>query len=463
MTTTDVPVRSVERTRPSSLSKLADFLDAGTCSLLHALDDSGVQAVVGRSGGTRVVGYATDRGVMGGAMGVVGCRHIVAAIRTAVEWGCPVVGLWHSGGARLAEGVESLDGVGRVFAAIVAASGRVPQISVVLGPAAGGAAYGPALTDIVVMAPAGRIFVTGPDVVAAVTGEQVDGWSLGGPEVHGHRSGVAHVLAESESDALAQAGRLVALLARPGDFAPPATIGPHDPAGLLPASRRRAYDVRPVVAAMLDDAGDPARPVSQELQSRFAPNIVTALGRLAGRTVGVVANNPLRLAGCLDWLAAEKAARFVRLCDAAGVPLVVLVDVPGYLPGVDQEWAGVVRRGATARMVSPVADASRPTAHPFRSSGLAVAGSGGIPISRGGRRGRRAPVGPRRAVRLRSTGRHPTRGTSEGGDWPEPGRRGSDATPRSLWPRVRGKDPRSTSGRRTRAPPRTHRARDEGG
>ncbi len=249
------------------------------------------------------------------------------------------MGIWHCGGARLAEGVVALDAIGQVFAAMVRASGRVPQISVVLGPAAGGAAYGPALTDIVVMGGAGRIFVTGPEVVRSVTGERVDMARLGGPEPHGRRSGVAHVTTADDESALATARQLAALLGRQGRLSPADLPEAHDLSALLPAEARRAYDVKPLVTALLDAPG-------VELHARWAPNIVTTLGRFAGRTVGVVANNPLRLGGCLDAASAEKAARFVRMCDGLGVPLVVLVDVPGYLPGVGQEWEGVVRRGA---------------------------------------------------------------------------------------------------------------------
>jgi acetyl-CoA/propionyl-CoA carboxylase carboxyl transferase subunit len=281
---------------------------------------------------------------MGGAMGTEGCRHIVDAIDLAVRERVPVIGLWHCGGARLHEGVSALDAVGEVFAAMIRASGRVPQISVVLGPAAGGAAYGPVLTDIVIMGPEGRVFVTGPDVVQSVTGEQVGPQMnmerLGGPEPHGRRSGVVHIVTDTEEAATAKARELTALLARPRRFAP-ADIPEHgtDLRGLLPADSNRAYDVRPLCSAVLDEP-------MIELHAEWAPNIVTGLGRLAHRTVGVIANNPLRLGGCLDASSAEKAARFVRTCDALGVPLVVLVDVPGYLPGVGQEWDGVVRRGA---------------------------------------------------------------------------------------------------------------------
>src|SRR5690242_14590293 len=275
---------------------------------------------------------------MGGALGDEGCRHIVDSIDTAVRERVPVIGLWHSGGARLAEGVVALDGVGQVFAAMVRASGRVPQISVVLGPAAGGAAYGPSLTDIVIMSDTGRIFVTGPEVVRSVTGEQVDMERLGGPEPHGRRSGVVHVTTKDDETAIANARQIAALLGRQGRISP-ADVKDVDLGELLPAEPNRAYDVKPVVKGLLDEPGI-------ELHAKWAPNVVTTLGRFGGRTVGVIANNPLRLGGCLDATSAEKAARFVRMCDALGVPLIVVVDVPGYLPGLGQEWDGVVRRGA---------------------------------------------------------------------------------------------------------------------
>lgn len=319
--------------------RLAAFLDDGSLELITADDDSGMLAATGTVGGQPVVAFASDATVMGGAMGVAGCKAVVAAYERALADEVPVVGLWHSGGARLPEGVVSLHAVGEVFAIMTRASGTIPQISVVIGAAAGGAAYGPALTDIVILAPEGRIFVTGPDVVRSVTGEDVDALRLGGPEPHGRRSGVVHVLAESIDDAFARAGTLCTLLSDQGDF-DVSGMTDVDLAEQLPESTKRAYDVHPLVDELLD--GSP----SQELHARWAPNIVTTLGRLGGRTVGVIANNPMRLGGCLDSSSAEKAARFVRMCDAFGVPLVVLVDVPGYLPGVGQEWDGVVRRGA---------------------------------------------------------------------------------------------------------------------
>jgi acetyl-CoA/propionyl-CoA carboxylase carboxyl transferase subunit len=319
-------------------ARLRALFDPNTVRPLLPADSSGVLAARGSVNGAEVVAFCSDATVQGGAMGRDGCDHIVMAYDVAMRERLPIVGLWHSGGARLREGVESLHAVGRVFTAMTLASGRIPQVSVVLGPAAGGAAYGPALTDLVILGPAGRVFVTGPDVVRSVTGEDVDMLRLGGPEPHGRRSGVVHVVSHTEADAFNSARELVTLLGQQQGEA--TAVEDIDLSGLLPDSPARAYDVHPLIEGVLD-AGS-----AVELHPKWAPNIVTTLGRLGGRTVGVVANNPMKLGGCLDSTSAEKAARFVRMCDAFGVPLVVLVDVPGYLPGVGQEWEGVVRRGA---------------------------------------------------------------------------------------------------------------------
>ena len=328
------------------LLRLSRFFDDGSIRLLHERDRSGVLAAGGTVNGVRTIAFATDGTVMGGAMGLEGCTHIVNAYDTAIEEQSPIVGIWHSGGARLAEGVKALHAVGLVFEAMIRASGYVPQISVVVGFAAGGAAYGPALTDVVIMAPEGRVFVTGPDVVRSVTGEDVDMASLGGPDTHHKKSGVCHIVADDEDDAYERGRRLVGLFCQQGHFdRSKAEAHETDLHALLPESPRRAYDVHPLVTALLDSHPD-GTPSFDEFQAKWAPSMVIGLGRLSGRSVGVLANNPLRLGGCLNSESAEKAARFVRLCDAFGIPLIVIVDVPGYLPGVDQEWGGVVRRGA---------------------------------------------------------------------------------------------------------------------
>jgi acetyl-CoA/propionyl-CoA carboxylase carboxyl transferase subunit len=237
------------------------------------------------------------------------------------------------------------------------ASGRIPQISVVVGPAAGAAAYGPALTDVIIMAPAARVFITGPEVVRMVTGEQIDMERLGGPETHSRQSGVAHIAADSEPDAYLRARRLVSLFAQPGSFAPDRIGDGQDLRALLPESARRAYDVRPLIRAILD-VEDELDGGFVELQPQWAPNMIAGLGRLAGRTIGIVANNPIRKGGCLDCRSAEKASRFVRMCDSLGISMLVMVDVPGYLPGVNEEWSGVVRRGA--KLLHAFAEASVP-------------------------------------------------------------------------------------------------------
>lgn len=350
-TLSDAGVEVAELDPRHPLVRMPAFLDDGTMQLITDVDDCGVIASTGTVHGQPVVVFCTDPTVQGGAMGINGCKAILVAYRRALADGVPVVGLWHSGGARLREGVESLHAVGEVFAIMTRVSGRIPQISVVLGPAAGGAAYGPALTDVVVLGPEGRVFVTGPDVVRSVTGEDVDMLRLGGPEPHGRRSGVVHVVATSERHAMDEGARLASLLADHGTLDTGA-VPDTDLAALLPENPKRAYDVHPLVAGILDEG------TALELHPKWAPNVVTTLGRLGGRSVGVIANNPLRLGGCLDATSAEKAARFVRMCDAFGLPLVVVVDVPGYLPGVGQEWDGVVRRGA--KLLHAFAEASVP-------------------------------------------------------------------------------------------------------
>jgi acetyl-CoA/propionyl-CoA carboxylase carboxyl transferase subunit len=361
----DRPGRAPAGLSRDPLARLEALFDHGSLELLLPADDGGVLVGAGLIEAMPAVAFASDPRVQGGAMGAAGCAAVVAAYDHAMELGAPIVGLWHSGGARLREGVESLHAVGTVFAAMTRASGKVPQISVVLGAAAGGAAYGPALTDLVILSDQGRIFVTGPDVVRSVTGEDVDMERLGGPEPHSRRSGVVHIVTTTDAEAFSKARQLALMLghheqaagsgeageAGPTGEAGTAAIGDTDLGALLPESPRRAYDVHPLITGLLDEPG-------VELHPRWAPNIVTMLGRLGGRTVGVIANNPLRLGGCLDATSAEKAARFVRMCDAFGVPLVVLVDVPGYLPGVGQEWDGVVRRGA--KLLHAFAEATVP-------------------------------------------------------------------------------------------------------
>ena len=320
------------------IARIGQLVDEGSAEFITEFDESGYLAATGTISGRRVVVFCSDATVMGGAMGVAGCKVVMKAYGRAMADRIPIVGIWHSGGARLAEGVLSLQAVGEIFFAMTRASGKIPQISIVLGPCAGGAAYGPALTDIVVTSDAGRIFVTGPEVVRSVTGEDVDMLRLGGPDTHGRRSGVVHVQTGTEAAAMAMGRRIVGLLAAQDQIAP--EVNDADLSALLPDARKCAYDVHPLMEGLFDEG------TMVELHAKWAPNMAVALGRLGGRTVGMLANNPLRLGGCLDSLSAEKTARFVRMCDAFGIPLIVVVDTPGYLPGVGQEWDGVVRRGA---------------------------------------------------------------------------------------------------------------------
>jgi len=312
---------------------------------------SGVVVVAGTIRGTHVIAFATDPGVQGGALGADSCGAIARATDLALLRGIPVIGVWHSGGARLREGVASLAGCAEVFSAQTRASGRVLQVSVVLGPAAGGAAYGPALTDIVVMGPAGRVFVTGPDVVRRVTGEDVGMDRLGGPDTHGRISGVAHLIAPTDDEALYTARRLAVLIGAQGTVDTSLVEGT-DPGPLVPSDPRKSYDVRPAIQAILDPGS------YLELHRDWATSAVTMVGRLGGRSVGVVANDPQIKAGCLDAETGDKTGRFVQWCDGMGLPLIFLVDVPGYLPGVAQEDEGVLRRGA--KLLHAFAGASVP-------------------------------------------------------------------------------------------------------
>lgn len=306
----------------------------------HVLESvCGVLVAAGTIRGVEVIAFANDPAVQGGALGVEGCGAIARATDLGVLRGVPVIGIWHSGGARLREGVASLTSVATLFVAQTRASGRILQVSVVLGPAAGGAAYGPALTDVVIMGPEGRVFVTGPEVVRRVTGEDVGMDRLGGPDTHGRISGVAHLVAVTDDEALYTARRLAVLIGDQGSVNLAAADG-SDLAPLVPSNPKTSYDVRPVVQALLDPGS------YLELHRDWATNAVTMLGRLAGRTVGVVANDPQTMAGCLDAATGDKTGRFVQWCDGMGVPLVFLVDVPGYLPGVHQEDDAVLRRGA---------------------------------------------------------------------------------------------------------------------
>ena len=308
----------------------------------------GVVTGWGEVDGRPVCAFAQDATVFGGALGEAHAMKIVKVMETARKAGVPIVGLDDSGGARIQEGVMSLGGYGEVFFRNVTLSGVVPQISLILGPCAGGAVYSPAITDFVIMAKGtGQMFITGPDVVRAVTGEEVTMEALGGAEAHATLSGVSHFTAASDPDALQLARRLLSYLPLNNlEEAPiaPAAAPPDSAATelprVVPEDANAPYDVHEVIARVLDIDS------FLEVQLAWAPNLVVGFARLAGRPVGVVANNPAALAGTLDINASTKGARFVRFCDAFNLPLLTFVDVPGFLPGASQEHGGIIRHGA---------------------------------------------------------------------------------------------------------------------
>ncbi|MFF3752530.1 acyl-CoA carboxylase subunit beta [Streptomyces sp. NPDC002018] len=298
--------------------------------------------------GRTVFVYAHDFRVFGGALGEAHATKIHKVMDLAEAAGVPLVSLNDGAGARIQEGVTALAGYGGIFRRNTRASGVIPQISVMLGPCAGGAAYSPALTDFVFMVrETSQMFITGPDVVKAVTGEEITQNGLGGADVHAATSGVAHFAYDSEEECIEDVRHLLSLLpSNNRELAP--SERPGDPAerlndrllDLVPLEAGQAYDIRAVIEEIVDD-GD-----HFEVHSAWAPNLVCSLARLNGHVVGIVANNPSAFAGVLDIEASEKGARFVQFCDAFNIPLVTLVDVPGFLPGVDQEHNGIIRRGA---------------------------------------------------------------------------------------------------------------------
>ncbi|WP_084219405.1 acyl-CoA carboxylase subunit beta [Spirillospora albida] len=311
-------------------------------------DGDGVICGWGAIDGRRVFVYAHDFRVFGGSLGEAHAAKIHKVMDLAEQTGAPLIGLNDGAGARIQEGVVGLAGYGGIFRRAVRSSGVIPQISVMLGPCAGGAAYSPALTDFVFMVRrTSQMFVTGPDVVATVTGEEITHEELGGADVHASRSGVATFVHDDEATCLAEVRYLVGLLpANNQEFPPPVRSG--DPADrpctglldLVPDNPRHAYDMHRVIEEIVDD-GD-----FFEFHEGWAANVVCGLGRIDGRVAGIVANQPMVLAGVLDIGAAEKAARFVQTCDAFNIPLVTLVDVPGFLPGTAQEHEGIIRHGA---------------------------------------------------------------------------------------------------------------------
>lgn len=328
----------------------------------------GVVTGTGTIDGRPVAVFSQDATVFGGALGEVYGEKIVKVMDVAAKIGCPVVGINDGGGARIQEGVVALGLYGEIFTRNVSSSGVIPQISLIMGPCAGGAVYSPAITDFTVMVDeTSHMFITGPDVIKTVTGEDVDMEELGGGRAHNTKSGVAHYLAGDEADALDYVKQLLSFLPSNNLSEPPSFPASEPVEGsiedgiidsdreldtLIPDSANTPYDIREVINRVVDDED------FLEVQELWAPNIVIGYARVEGRSVGIVANQPTQFAGCLDIDASEKAARFVRTCDAFNIPVLTFVDVPGFLPGTEQEWNGIIRRGA--KLIYAYAEATVP-------------------------------------------------------------------------------------------------------
>jgi methylmalonyl-CoA decarboxylase subunit alpha len=341
--------------RLGPLERLEALCDPGSVQVLRsrivstkvgdrALEGDGVVGATGMVAGRPIACYAQDGSYLGGSLGERHAETIIRVLRTAARAKIPVVAFVESGGARMQEGTAALGGYGRIFRHTVELTGVVPQISVVTGSSAGGGAYSPALTDLILMTEDAAMFLTGPGVVREALGEDIDATALGGPRVHDH-NGVCHLV---ETDVQAAAARVRELLgylpSAAGEVAPVAAPMPpvlDDPGSVVPSEPRRVYDVRDAISGIID-AGS-----LLELQPRWGRNVVTALARLDGRSVAIVANQPHYLGGVLDAVGSEKAARFVNFCNSFGLPLVAVVDTPGFMPGSKQEQAGVIRHGAS--------------------------------------------------------------------------------------------------------------------
>jgi propionyl-CoA carboxylase beta chain len=320
----------------------------------------GVVTGHGTVDGRPVVVFAQDFTVLGGTLGEAYGQKVCKALDLAATIGCPIIGINDGAGGRIQEGVVAQALYGEIFYRNVQLSGVVPQISLIMGPCAGGAAYSPALTDFIVMVEqTSHMFVTGPEVLAAATGEHIDLEQLGGARTHSTRSGNAHYLATSEEEAISFTRKLLSYLPSSKRAKPPSLPSPVGIAdeqkleSIIPNSASQPYDMRIIVQSILDNEK------FLEVQKLFAKNILCGFGHLDGESVGIVASQPLHKAGCLDIDASEKAARFVRCCDAFGIPVITFVDVPGFLPGLNQEWNGIIRRGA--KLLYAYAEATTPT------------------------------------------------------------------------------------------------------
>ena len=308
----------------------------------------GVVTGYGTVEGRLVYAYAQDFTVVGGSLGEMHAKKICKVMDMALKMGAPLVGINDSGGARIQEGVDALSGYGNIFYRNTIASGVIPQISVIMGPCAGGAVYSPALTDFVFMVDkTSQMFITGPQVIKAVTGEEVSAEELGGAMTHNKISGVAHFISEDEKQCIEDIKRLLSFLPSNNMVNAPAFDCNDDLNriedklnDIVPDNPNKAYDMKEVMAALVDN-GD-----FMEVQPYYAMNIITAFARLNGKSIGIIANQPKVLAGCLDINASDKAGRFIRTCDAFNIPVLNLVDVPGFLPGTNQEYGGIIRHGA---------------------------------------------------------------------------------------------------------------------
>jgi acetyl-CoA carboxylase carboxyltransferase component len=322
------------------------------------LAGDGVVVGTGKIYGKPVAIFSQDFTVVGGSLGLAHARKITKVMDFAMRMKMPCIGINDSGGARIQEGVNALAGYGEIFLRNTQASGVIPQLSVILGPCAGGAVYSPALTDFVfVVDGISKMFITGPEVIKTVLGEEIDQEALGGARVHAETTGNAHFFAESEIECFEQIRKLISVLPAsnetPAEVIKPTLPNPeYDIEALVPADPTIPYDVREVIRAVVDDSD------FLEVMELFAANIVVGFGRVEGRTVGFVCNQPMVLAGVLDCDSSDKAARFIRFCDAFEIPIVTLEDLPGYLPGIDQEHAGVIRHGA--KMLYAYSEASVP-------------------------------------------------------------------------------------------------------
>lgn len=308
----------------------------------------GVITGFGRVDGRQVFAYAQDFTARAGTLGEMHAKKICKVMDLALKTGAPLVGLNDSGGARIQEGVDALSGYGNIFYRNSLASGVIPQISAIMGPTAGGAVYSPAMTDFIFMTKkSSYMFITGPEVIKSVTGEEIDFESLGGAMTHNTKSGVAHFACESDAESLAMIRNLLGYLPSNNMEDPPVRPCGDDPGRMddrldtiVPDNPRRMYDMKDVIRSLVDDG------TTLEPHEHYAKNMIVCLARMGGMPVGVIANQPKFMAGCLDVDASDKATRFIRFCDAFNIPLLTLADVPGYLPGSEQEWRGIIRHGA---------------------------------------------------------------------------------------------------------------------